>query len=230
MTDTSASEREHPGTESAPSPCQACVLGRAAWPDRCPFREIRHPEQTVLIQQGQRAATVWFVKEGLVALSSVDSAGGELGCSVRGAGSLVGLEVLLGRPSPFTAWALTDVLVCSAGADKVAGWAGNLESPIGALLRLGIEEASRRTLEQLALGGTSAARVARFLLQRCVDGEKARPLDVSQRVMARMLAMTPETLSRTLGRLRSRGAISSTRPVIVSDPSVLRSVAADEKP
>ncbi len=208
--------------------CSSCVLGRATWAGACPFREVRHEEQSVLLEQGERAETVWFIKEGLVALSSADAAGTEVGCAVRGAGSLIGLEVLLDRPSPFTALALTDITTCATPSTTLADRLGQIESPLGTLLKLGIEEATRRTAEQLTLAGTCTSRVARFLLLRCVDGAGTQPLDVSQRVMARALSITPETLSRTLARLRKMGAIAGTRPVVVADVTALRAAAAGD--
>ena len=209
------------------SACHTCILGSASQPIHCPFREIKRAEQTVLIEQDELPEKVWFVKNGLVALSSTDAAGNELGCSVRGPGSLLGLELLMGATSPYRAITLTESVLCGIDGSALLSWAGDLDNPPGALMRLAVGEASRRTAEQIALGGSATARVARYLLQRCRVLPHDQRLIVSQRVLARMLAMTPETLSRTLARLRDNGAISGTRPVKVSDIEKLRELAGE---
>ncbi len=179
-----------------------------------------------MIEQGQVPPGVWLVKRGVVGLTAENEGGSEIGCCVRGAGCVVGLECLLNRPSPHRIWALTELRVCIALEERLRAWLGPLATPVGRLLELGIEEGARRARDRLDMGGSSTARVSRFLLRRCVDFGR-RQLDVNQRVLARSLSMTPETVSRALSRLRVAGAITSTRPVVVGDVAVLRRLGSE---
>ena len=92
------------------------------------------------------------------------------------------------------------------------------------MLELALGEAGQRGTERSQLGGTAVERVARFLLLRARVSE-GPVLDVPQRVLARTLGMSAETLSRALARLRTEGAISRSRPVQVADADVLERLA-----
>lgn len=207
--------------------CSVCVLGRASLPDLCPFREVKRAAGTVLLDQGVVPETVWYIKEGTVLLSSVSTGGEETVCALRGKGHLIGLETLRGAPAEHQAWALSDVVVCGLGANQFNGWVGDLGSPMGAVLRLALADGALRRDERVALVGRSVVRLARFLLERRrVEGTDA-PLPVQLQVLARMLGMRAETLSRALAQLRTAGALAAGRAVRVADPAALARVAGD---
>jgi len=203
-----------------------CPVGGVTWPEGCPCEERQLAAGSVLIEQGAVPTSVMLLKEGLVGLSCLDQGGVEVGCTVRGPKSLLGFEGLVGTPCPFRVWALTDIVLCEARDGRLKRWMGTLDTPLGSILRLGIEEAHLRATERLDVGGAAVARIARLLLRRCVDHERSR-LELSQRLLARVLSMTPETVSRSLAKLHSAGAITSTRPVVVGDIEVLRRLSCE---
>lgn len=225
-TELSSNEDALPGGKG--KSCRTCPVGGVTWPAGCPSEERSHAAGTVLIEQGVVPAATLLVKAGLVGLSCVDESGGEVGCTVRGAPSLLGFEGLVGAKSAYRVWALTDVLVCEANVSRLEKWTGTLDTPLGAILRLGFAEAHLRGTERLDFGGAAVTRIARLLLRRCVDQEQPRLL-LSQRLLARVLSMTPETVSRALAKLHAGGAVACTRPVIVGDPEALRRFAQDPK-
>lgn len=206
--------------------CPICPLGGVNWPNGCPSQERRFIAGDTLIEQGHSPRAVMLLKEGLVGLCTVSDTGAELGCTVRGPRTLLGLESVYATKSTYRVWALTNLTVCEAPIERLGPWIGSLDTPVGALLRLVIEEANRRVTERLDLGGSSVARIARLLLRKCVDLQRNR-LELSQRLVARVLSMTPETVSRALGKLHSAGAVSSTRPVVIGDVQQLRRLAED---
>lgn len=193
-------------------------------PDSCPFYEVKKRPGSLLVEQNEPPTSAWLIRDGQVLLRATDESGAELWCAVRTAGQMIGLELLTGAPSPYRAMALTDVKACALDARAVKAWVGRLDTPGGALLELALGEAGQRGTERSQLGGTAVERVARFLLLRArvSDGPV---LDVPQRVLARTLGMSAETLSRALARLRTEGAISRSRPVQVADTDVLERLA-----
>ena len=158
-------------------------------------------------------------------MHAVGPGGDETVCGFRGPGSLLGLELLDNVPADYQAWALTPSIVCALSAPAFAQWIGTLDSPMGAVLRLALREASRRREERVALAGRTVERLARFLLERRrIDGRDV-PLEVQHQVLARMLGMRAETLSRAIAALRRKGVLSRGRELTVADPVRLAEVA-----
>jgi CRP-like cAMP-binding protein len=209
--------------------CRECSLGGVNWPKGCPSRERRVAAGGTLIEQGEAPLAVMLLKEGLVGLCTVGDAGVELGCTVRGPVTLLGLESIFEMRSTYRVWALTDLLLCEAPIARLGPWMGPLDTPLGALMRLGVEEANRRVTERLDFGGDAVSRIARLLLRQCVDLQRSR-LELSQRIVARVLSMTPETVSRALARLHASGAVATTRPIAIGDIEQLRRFAQESMP
>jgi CRP-like cAMP-binding protein len=206
--------------------CQLCPFGGVNWPNGCPSQERTVTAGSTLIEQGAAPKAVTLLKRGLVGLCSVGEGGVEFGCTVRGPKTLLGLESLFSMRATYRVWALTDIVLCIAPIPRLGPWIGPLDTPLGALLHLTVEEANRRVNERLDVGGSSVARVARLLLRRCVDFERSQ-LELSQRLVARVLSMTPETVSRALSKLHAAGAVTSTHPIAVGDIEQLRRMAQD---
>jgi CRP-like cAMP-binding protein len=188
--------------------------------------ERSFPEGTVLVEQSDTPKAMYALKQGLVGMSRLDESGVEVGCTTRGPGAILGLDALVGVHVGYRVWALTEIVVCEAPFSRLNAWVGSLETPLGALLRLAIEEGNARAAERLEVGGSAVARIARLLLQRCAEHENER-LALSQRLLARVLSMTPETVSRALAKLHAVGAVVSTRPIAVGDVEVLRRFACE---
>jgi CRP-like cAMP-binding protein len=212
---------------SLPLRCQACELVLRSGATDCPFRDAKKPAGTVLIPEGHKPDGVLYLRRGQVVLSTTSSSGTEASCAVRGPNTLLGLEAVLDRPMPYQVWALTDVAICVLEIGQFKSWLGDMSSPLGAALGYSLEEAARRVGERQALEGTALKRVARFLMQHVENGANGESLDTPHRLLAGMLGMRPETLSRALAELRDLGALGAGRSVRVTSIDRLRSIAFD---
>lgn len=210
-----------------PLRCQSCRLGIASQPYPCPFHEVRRTAGSVLVQQDERSPCVWYLRRGQVVLGATNAAGSVQSSAVRGPDTLLAIEALLGEPVPYQISALTDVVLCTLDAEAFRAWVGSLGSPMGSVLELALREAGRRVAERQALEGTAVRRVSRFLLQHH-DEAGANADRVPQQVLAQVLGMRPETLSRALARLRAAGAIASGRGAVrIVDVSRLRRLSGE---
>lgn len=194
--------------------CASCKLGCVS-KGECPFHEVRLKDGEFLLHQGEKPRSVWFIKEGQVAVSSVDSNGEETSCAVRGKGALLGIEALTESESAYQARALTPVLACELAADALDEWVGLRDTPMGAVLELAIGEAQQRVVERRGLAGSAVSRLSRFLLER-LEQEENR-VRMPQQVLANVLGMRAETLSRAIGKLRAAGAVAPGRGLVVLD-------------
>jgi CRP-like cAMP-binding protein len=139
---------------------------------------------------------------------------------------MLGLEGAFGHAMHYEVRALTDVALCSLDVDSFKRWIGPLDSMLGTVLRLSLEEAMRRAGERQAVEGTALRRVARFLTQATTEGpNEGEPRDIPLGVLANILGMRPETLSRALSELRAAGALASGRTLRVVNREKLRLAA-----
>jgi CRP-like cAMP-binding protein len=205
--------------------CDVCALGRASKPGPCPFHDLTRRAGSLLAAQGDVPTHVWYLRRGTVLLTATSAAGDETFCALRGPETLIGLEMLRGTPSAYDAWALSDVEGCRLDADSFTHWIGNRGTPMGAILEFSLAEGSRWQRERIALAGRAVARVARFLAERRALDD--RPLAVEHRLLARMLGMRAETLSRALGRLRDEGVLEPGREIAIADVEALARIAGD---
>lgn len=210
---------------SLPVRCQTCGLVLRSGVDNCPFRDTRRAAGSVLLQQGVTPEATLYLRRGQVVLSSTAASGAEVSCAVRGPDTMLGLELLLNQPMPYQVWALTDVAYCSLDRAAAEVWIGSRNTPAGAALVYSLEEAARRVGERQALQGSAVRRVARFLLQHAEADDGGETLETPHRVLAGMLGMRPETLSRALADLRTAGALARGRTVRIADVGRLRGLA-----
>ncbi|MCC6644351.1 MAG: Crp/Fnr family transcriptional regulator [Polyangiaceae bacterium] len=205
-----------------PSPdCDDCPLGRASLPEPCPFRERVVQKGAVLVRQGLVPLSVTRVKSGAVLVAAVGPAGEDVGCATRGEGAMLGLEALTGATSSYQASAQQRTTVCTASAGAFRTWVGDLGSRAGTLLDLVLRETRRREEERVTSSGSATSRVARYLLDREQNGG-AR---VTFAVIARMLRMRPETLSRAIAQLREDGVVSRGKALEILDRPRLVGIA-----
>jgi CRP-like cAMP-binding protein len=183
--------------------CASCPCGQAAGVatgGRCPLIDRRVPKGQTLALEGDDASTVWFVKHGAVLLSRSDRPR-----AVRGPGSFVGIETLVTGRHADTARTTEPSTLCAIPRDQLDRWLG------GSPARMILEQVLAAP-DELPAGarpeGSAVQRVARWLLDR-----RDRPA-VRRNVLASLLGMVPETLSRTLARLRDAGAIAYTRRAV----------------
>jgi len=208
--------------------CRRCPVGIASGiPERgqCPFVPRKRAAGAVFHVAGEAVERVSFVKSGAVLVSrSVDEEQVEgTPWAVRRAGSFLGLEGLVGVHHLDSARALTDVTLCTATLDAVEIWLEARRSAarivLDSVLRSGTGE---RPLRGNA-DGTAPRRAASWLLE---NADRRFPSAMSRRVMAGLLGMRPETLSRALRTLAERGVIRHGRATIeILDRARLRSIA-----
>lgn len=189
--------------------CAACPAGRAAGVTsggRCPFVDRRRRRDELVCLQGEPAATVWMIKRGTVVLSRTAADGTDRPHQLRGPGSFVGLEAVVQGTYADTARATEPSVLCGISRLDLDRWLG----PAGSPSRMVLEQTLRATVDEpvrpAGVDGPAVQRVARWLLD-----ELERAPRVQRRVLAALLGMTPETLSRALARLGETGAIEHGR-------------------
>ncbi len=208
------------------SDCTACALGIASG-GRCRLSPASREAGATICAQGERPRTIYFVKEGFVSLSAVSPRGAELLLSLRGPSSLLCTEALQNETSAFEVRALSRVKVCGIGGEAMAQWIGPEKSAARVVLELLLTEARQQRDEVNWRQGDCLSRVARFALAHArflAD----RPNAVRKQVVARLLAMRPETLSRCLTRLEKDGVLDASRGVRVLDHRRLAAIAMDD--
>ena len=205
--------------------CQFCALGQACQ-DHCSFANGSYPAGHVFFHQGDPQQAAHFVKRGLVLLTECDADGELVNQTLRPAGSLLDAQVASGRAHRATAIASTSVEVCSLALSAFKGWLGPRQSPARALLELALAEAFASEREAARSRRSAVAKVASFLLEHLVEGEQ-RPLALQHRLIAGLLGIRAETLSRALAELRDAGAVVGSRRVQIRDRAVLATLAAD---
>jgi CRP/FNR family transcriptional regulator, cyclic AMP receptor protein len=206
--------------------CSACSLGVAAQ-GRCRFTPTMREPGASVCAQGERPRTVYFVKDGFVSLSAVSPKGAELLLTLRGPSSLLCTEAMHGEPSPYEVRALSRVKVCGIPGDALNQWVGPERSPGRVMLDLLLSEGRQQRDEVNFRQGDCLSRVARFALAHArflAD----RPNAVRKQVVARLLGMRPETLSRCLTRLEKEGVIDASRGVRVVDARRLATIALED--
>jgi CRP/FNR family transcriptional regulator, cyclic AMP receptor protein len=206
--------------------CNACSLGIASQ-GRCRLTPTTRDSGATLCAQGERPRTAYFVKEGFVSLSAVSPRGAEVLLTLRGPASLLCTESLRGDPSPYEVRALSRVKLCGIAGDQMSTWIGPDKSPARAILDLLLSEGKLQRDEVNYRQGDCLSRVARFALAHArflAD----RPNAVRKQVVARLLGMRPETLSRCLTRLERDGVVDASRGVRVLDARRLAAIATED--
>lgn len=179
---------------------------------------------TWLYLEGERADKIWYVKKGVVVLSrlSDDARGHSVAWAVRPAGSVLGMEGLVQESYLDSARAVTDVVICAATRDEIRSWLNENGMASRGMLDLLLLSQVRDTPRPGRAAGSADARVSRWLLEHDTGVTDAIP----RAVIADLLGMLPETLSRALASLSARGAITVTRRSIrVANADLLREAA-----
>ncbi|WP_428261598.1 Crp/Fnr family transcriptional regulator [Haliangium sp.] len=165
---------------------------------------------------------MWFVKQGTVVLTRkrADSRG-ERVRTVRFAGGFVGIEALVTSRYIDSARVTSNAVLCRATYEGFERWLGPPTSPA----RIALEASVRAMVADLppraAADGSAAQRVADWLVH-----ESPQTLHLPRRVVADLLGMRPETLSRALASLAQRGAIEVSRTSLeVVDGEALETIA-----
>ena len=166
-----------------------------------------------------------YVAEGRLLVSAVDEKGDEILSILRGPGTLIGLERLHEIMVPYQLWALSDVHLETVEIEPMKKWINEqLQEPAKSLIKSALEAAGSAGRERTTLHGRVITRVAKFLLDATV-GDSA--LRLPRFVMARILSMRPETLSRALKELEQRQAIALKPRLKVINQDALKQVITE---
>ena len=212
--------------------CRRCPVGIASAVSergQCPFVPRKRPAGAVLHVAGERVERVAFIKKGAVLITrSADEERVEgTPWAVRRSGSFLGLEGLVGTHHLDSARALTDVTLCSATLHAMQAWLETRRTAARVVLDSVLRSGTRERPARGNADGTASRRVASWLLE---NADRRLPGVTPRRVMAGLLGMRPETLSRALRSLAARGAIRHGRATIqILDRARLRSIAFGDR-
>ena len=181
---------------------------RLALPGDGRVREVVRAAGTVLAMQGERLHEVRVVREGTVIVTCFTAEGDEVWSSIRGPDTFIGAELLRRGRCEVDVVALTEVRLLRISADDFRSWVGPAHSPSAAIVELLLQEIAALGRDRAMTAGTAVARIARFLRERHRMESAGHPFDIEQRILARVLQIRPETLSRALGKLRQDGIIA----------------------
>lgn len=209
---------------SAITSCSSCPCGQAAavrWGGRCPLIDRKRARDETLALEGQPIETVWFLKRGTVVFSRLGPDGVERPRLVRGPGTFIGLEVLVRSTHADTVRTTEPTIVCGIGRESLDAWIG----PRGTPARMALEQTLLATADDrpraAGADGTALERVARWILDDAATGCR-----VPRRVVASLIGMVPETLSRALAQLHEQEVIElSRRSIVIRDRARLESMA-----
>lgn len=209
--------------------CSDCAVGLASGVGcarACPFVERTLRAGDIVFSHGEAADRVWFVRGGTVVLARASDGAdpGRLRAhAVRFPGSFVGLEVLVSPVYLDTATAATDVSLCGAERGGVDAWLGARGTPARTALEVTLRADALDRPREAPSDGSAVGRLARWLLHAVPSGAST---GVPRNVIADLLGMRAETLSRALAELARRGAIELTRTTLrILDEGALAAAA-----
>lgn len=167
----------------------------------------------VLYVEGNRATHFYAVHSGRVKLVVGDQRGREHITAIMESGDLFGFESLFDEVYEISAETLTDGELCVGDGDRVRELVDQTPAIAIDLARYLHRQLRRTRARQAFLGASSAhAKVAGYIVQRLgTDGrgpaEPRIPHDLTLNELGGMLGLSPETVCRTLGKLKAAGTI-----------------------
>jgi|GEM_PF-3202911 len=192
------------------------------------FQDERY-EAGRLIELDAPDGVIILVRKGRVLATTVDHAGQETLCVLREAGSVLGLEAIDGAVLPYYLWTVSEVELAVAPAGQARDWLRGQSQGTQALVRASLGALRLSLNEQMALHGSAIVRLARLLLN-AVEGDASRKgsanamLTLPKNVLARLLHMRAETMSRVLRKLEESGAVTVSPKIKVLDARRLAEV------
>lgn len=194
-------------------------------PDGPPFRVARRAAGAFVLRRGAPAEDVYCIRSGRVRLSIMDASGTERTCAMRGPGSLLGLEALLGLRSLFDVRMDIDGQVGVITPARFERWIGDNSDHALALVRHVVGEEMKLAVERNLLDGSAASRLARFLFELETNRFLNAWSGVRRQDVAKLLGMRPETLSRAIREFRRKGIVDARLRVL--DSRAIRRLAGE---
>ncbi len=188
---------------------------------RAGMGEVVRAAGSVLATQNADIDEVLVVREGTILVTCYSAECDEIWSSVRGRDTIIGAEALRTRRYRFDAVALTEVRLLRIAAQDFRAWVGPGDSPAAAIIDFLLREISAHGRDRAMTSGSAVGRIARLLRERQRMEEAGRPFEIKQRVLAQVLRLRPETLSRALSQLRQIGILASGPQLRVLDPGRL---------
>jgi len=169
----------------------------------------------IIFMEGAPCAGLWIISSGRVKIFKLSPEGNEHILHLVGPGdSCNDIAALDGGPNPASAATLSDVIACCL--PHAALREAIMAEPLLAMTVIEVLTGRTRELvqqvEDLALHSVTT-RLARFLLKQLENPALSGP-SVTRAAIAAHLAITPETLSRTLSALERAGVITTDRSTI----------------
>lgn len=179
-----------------------------------------------LFHQGEPAEAVFTVLEGLLKLSVGARDGSEAVVDVFGAGSSVAEALAFSENHyPVSATALLDSRVLAISNRAVQTTMRSNPDVFGAILGATYAHLHKLVRQIAQLKSTSGLeRVATFILASTSEGSKPEIVEIpyEKKVLASLLGMKPETLSRSFRRLKAHGISVDGRRVVLHDRRALQ--------
>lgn len=191
-----------------------------------------HPRGSLLIKEGDAATVFHVLVKGLVKVVHHTADGREMVLHLVRPGNSVGeAAVFQQNTHPASAVAVDNTQSLHiSGPDIVRLIRGNPDFALHMLAALSVRlRMFTRKLE--AHSSRAGQRLAAYLLHRSkVSGARRIRLEMSREVLANMLGIARETLSRALSRLAAAGVLDVRgREIVVLDSDTLADIAAGDE-
>lgn len=191
------------------------------------------PARTALLDEGSRAEVLYVVLDGCVELYG-HANGREATTAIVRAGGMFDLSAsVLDVPHLVSARTCAASRVMTVPAKDMRA-ASRHDVTFAHGVTLEIADRYRTEVEALMNIKLRLAveRLAAWLLQHesVRDGQRSLELPCNKRVLASLLAMSPENLSRALAALGANGIVVAGRTITVTDRAALTAIARPESP
>jgi len=221
--------------------CGFCSLYELCWPiglgpsDLDRLQAIVRPAGplaagSILFRAGDPFTAIYAVRSGCIKSYSIDAGGHELVHGFHLRGEVLGFDAVYPDHHRCNALLLESSSFCVIPYQDIARLSAKFQSLHDRVLRLMGREFSRQLM--LAEGVSATQRIARFLLDMrsrlCMasEVEYELTLPMSREDIANYLGITPETLSRLVGKLERNGLIDTDRRhIFLADPIRLDLIA-----
>lgn len=193
-----------------------------------PIDNLHFPAQSVLYREGDAGDEVFTIRRGLLRLVHYAANGTRRIVRLLKAGSVCGLEVLVGSQYHHTAEAVNDTDICRIPAGVLSQIGSRKPALHRALMKRwqnSLDDADE-VIIQLSTG-SAQARAARYLLQVCSDDHRTACHHLPRQDIAALLGLTVETVSRVFAEFKRSGWLVENSRYFKIDPVQLKRIAAD---